>query len=125
MTIAIGDLLPHHQGQIALRGGVDVHLIYQMTPFGQRRYFLCPVCTRKCAKLHLYGVRWYCQVCAPFRVYQKRQDLYDRGRDLIKWRMDKLLKDNGLHNLWKRPRGMHSRRFETISLQLKVTHKLM
>ena len=126
MTLTIGNLQPHHQGRIILNGGIYVHLIYQQTPFGQRRYFMCPCCTRKCAKLHMYGAWWHCQSCIPIRLYRKRQDLYDNGGTaLVRWHLNKLLRDNGLRNLWNRPRGMHHRRFENIRAQYRILLDLL
>ena len=117
MTVTVRDLRPFHQDCIKLVGGCIVQLIHQQTPFGQRRYFRCPCCGRRCAKLHFYRKVWHCQTCLPYRLYAKRQDLYGNGRNLIVWHMQRLLEKNGLSNLHRKPKHMHRRRFDDICLK--------
>ena len=118
MTFSISDLFPAERDSIILHGNVEVTITHHATPFGQRRYFICPSCGRKCAKLHYYS-GWYCQACAPVRLYAKRQNMYRRGRDLVKLHMDRLLKKNGLalRDLKQRPKHMNKQKYDEIVMQ--------
>ena len=117
MTFSISELMPSEDDYIILHNNCMVTITHHLTPFGQRRYFICPSCDRQCAKLHYLYRDWFCHVCIPQRLYAKRQNMYRRGRDLIKWRMDRLLTKNGLRDLKKRPKHMNKQKFDEIVTQ--------
>ena len=117
MTFSISDLYPTEQDSIILHGHVEVTITHNVTGFGQRRYFICPSCNRQCAKLHYLYRDWFCHVCIPQRQYAKRQNMYRRGRNLIKWHMDRLLTKNGLRDLKQRPKHMNKQKYDEIVTQ--------
>ena len=119
MTFSIGDLDSSEKCYVILHEDCHVQITYNLTGCGTRRFFQCPYCNRRCSKLHYYQSWWYCQACAPFRLYTKRQDLYEGGRELVRWHMDRLLRKNGLRNLHHRSRYMRKTRFEIVKEQYR------
>ena len=99
-TLSISSLEPEDQEGVTVRGGYPIEIIQQKTGFGFRRYFICPTCGRKCAKVHQiegYEAQLYCQKCIPVSLYRYRQSLYDEGGTaLVKWHMWKLADKIGI-----------------------------
>jgi len=122
----------------AIISGATVRIIMQRTGFGQRRYFLCPACGRKCSKLYhinLLEAMLYCQRCTPINLYRYRQNLYDEGgRALITWHMKKLaaaISDEPIKYPFsyldypiEPPQGMRSKRYRNTLLKLQVMENM-
>jgi endogenous inhibitor of DNA gyrase (YacG/DUF329 family) len=95
-VLQVADVPAEYQDAITT-AGVTVKIVTQRTGFGQRRYFLCPTCGRKCGKLHRITIGektykpFFCQKCIPLDLYKSRRNMYDEdSHSLIVWHMNKL-----------------------------------
>jgi len=66
-----------------------ISLAYQRTGFGQKRYFMCPNCSKRVE--HLYSVNdyWSCRKCSGVNPYYGIQNNTKGGYDEIGYRMRK------------------------------------
>ena len=133
--LEIRDLQPEDTQAVTIKGGYPLKIIYQKTGFGYRRYFRCPRCDCKCAKILQvkgYEAQLYCPKCFPLDRYRHRRNLYDNGgSSLIVWWMCKIAEKHGIpftktpfnliDYLNKCPPGMRWRKYYAV---LEKLHRM-
>lgn len=75
---------------------------------GERPWFACPVCTRRCAVLYLKASRFACRKCQRVAYASQSEDACGRA-----WRGQQKV-EGKLGPDWARPKGMHSRTRERL-----------
>lgn len=132
--ITVADV-PREYGNAVTVAGIAVRMVPQRTGFGWRRYFLCPSCGRKCAKLHQIVEGLHCQSCSPVDLYAYRRGLYDEdSHHLIVWHMHKLaatINDEPIQYPYhyfnypiEPPQGMSHERYRKTLLRLQILENM-
>lgn len=68
---------------------------------GERAWFACPVCQRRCAVLFMRAKRFACQKCQRLAYSSQSEDVCGRA-----WRAQQK-RERKLGPNWERPKGMH------------------
>ena len=87
---------------------------------GERLWFCCPGCGRRAAKLYLYAPRFRCRRCLRLPYASQQETVLDRASRKARKLRRKLGDDGGIGDLiWKKPKGMHWRTFETLKAKVE------
>lgn len=73
-----------------------IHLAYQKTGYGQRRFFSCPSCSKRVQRLFWDGGKWMCSKCSNVNLYAGIQNQTKGGYDEIAYRMRKFANKNDI-----------------------------
>lgn len=72
-------------------------LAYQKTGYGQKRFLVCPICSKRVQHLYLSeGSNWKCQKCSGVNPYHGIQNKTKGGYDEIGYRMRRFAEKNGI-----------------------------
>jgi len=93
---------------------------------GQRYYFLCPYCGRRCRILYMYRLHFKCRTCARLNYYSQR---VTKGSDEAAYKMMRLIREKfGVEKSLSpaeaefyrpdRPKGMHWETYSRLMLKL-------
>lgn len=115
----------------------DIVIDKQKTGFGYKSFFVCSECGERRTKLYYKYGMFICRSCCDENVYKHRTNIYDEGGEgLIIYKINKLAKKlgvkpneiiypiNKLNFLYKRPKYMRHKEFETILRQLEILEEL-
>jgi hypothetical protein len=80
----------------------------QCTFGGERTWFRCGRCSRRCAVLYLRSSTFRCRKCGGVVYASQSEDLIGRA-----WRRQRRLEQR-LGDYWSRPKGMHQRTHEWL-----------
>ena len=87
---------------------------------GERLWFCCPGCGRRAAKLYLHAPRYRCRRCLRLPYASQQETDLDRASRKARKLRRKLGDDGGIGDpIWKKPKGMHWRTFETLKAKLE------
>lgn len=62
---------------------------YQKTGYGQKRFFLCPKCSKRVTRLYYSDGAYYCRECVGTDVYKGIKNMTKGGSNEIAYRMKK------------------------------------
>jgi hypothetical protein len=85
---------------------------------GQRPWWLCPQCQRRCAVLYVQETRFVCRFCLQLPYGSRQETVWQRRyRKALKIRKRLGVSGNLLEALWPwdKPKGMHWRTWERLS----------
>ncbi len=115
----------------------DIVIDKQKTGFGYKSFFVCSECGERRTKLYYKYGMFICRSCCDENIYKHRTNIYDEGGEgLIIYKINKLAKKlgvksneiiypiNKLNFLYKRPKYMRHKEFETILRQLEILEEL-
>lgn len=72
-------------------------LAYQKTGYGQKRFFVCPYCSKRVQRLYqAEGSDWMCRKCSGVNPYYGIQNNTKGGCDEIGYRMRRIAEKNGI-----------------------------
>jgi len=87
---------------------------------GERLWFCCPGCGRRAAKLYLYAPRYRCRRCLRLPYGSQQETVLDRASRKARKLRRKLHYEGGIGDpIWKKPKGMHWRTFETLKAKVE------